>query len=93
MLLEEVFICPQLLRDVVFTMAGSRSALSHIFRFVSITLISNPASDQTPLHSLSAGHRALWKSTDSGSLTYRQRTEVKAAQTANRKCQDRWVGW
>lgn len=40
-------------------MARSRSAWPHSLRFFSITVISNPTSDQAPLHAFTAGHRAL----------------------------------
>lgn len=57
---------PSLLNDML-TVAGSRSAHPHIFRFITVTLIPDPTGDQTPLHPLSTGHRALWRQTDTQS--------------------------
>lgn len=56
-------------------MAGSWSAWSHILRFFPVTLISDAARDQTPLHPLSTGNRALWKSANTGSLISCRRTQ------------------
>lgn len=45
----------------ILTVAGSRFARPHVFGLFSVTLISNPAGDQTPFYPLSTRHRTLSK--------------------------------
>lgn len=80
-----VFSFLQFFGSDMLTVAGSWSARSHGFRFFSITLISNPASDQTPLHPLPTGHRALWKSTISNSLTHSKTSSFWRAELKQEK--------
>lgn len=73
-------------------MAGSQPARSHSFRFFSVTLISNPASDQTPLHPLSTGHRALRRAEETvGHIQQKHTVRAKTSGGRSQTCQGNWV--